>query len=395
MQVSKILLVARNPQYLRFAIKHKLRSLAWGNVDYYLGKGFSLSPITLSINLTQRCNLNCRMCLQYKRGNVQTDQMLLRYPKEEEMDWPVLKNLLDQAADTHCMVYLTGGEPFLHPEIVRIARYGKEKKIYMSIVTNGLRLSSHVEELVEIGVDNITVSIHGPEPVHDQIVGKPGAFRLATKGISGLIETRRHWRKTKPFVKINHVILPENIDKMPDMVTIAEQLGVDTLRFQHPIFEDPGIVQAQLDMVTQALGADNLSHLFDSYRDRGEYYFLSVTSERINKLRETIAEIGSRGNRPQVVFSPHIRQKDLHAYYLDLKHPFYNRCFRPWETVIVKPNGDVEACFHFCIGNVKKERLLDLWNGAKIRKFRNALKRVELFPSCVRCCYRNYYRQLS
>lgn len=395
MQLNKILLVARNPQYLRFAVKHKIRSFAWSNVDYYLGNGLSFSPVTLSLNLTQRCNLDCRMCLQYKKGNVQTDQVRLRYPREQEMDWPVLKSLIDQAADMHCMVYLTGGEPFLHPEIIKVAHYAKQKKIYLSIVTNGLSLNRHVEDLVKIGVDNITVSVHGPEVVHDQVVGQSGAFRIATNGIRNLIEARDRWRKTRPFIKINHVILPENIDKMPEMVAICRKLGVDTLRFQHPIFEDPQIVQDNLRVVARVLGHDNLSPHFQSYRDRGEYFFLSIRSEQIDRLQEIIADIDSKRHRTRVALSPHIRQKDLRAYYLDLKHPFYNRCFWPWDTLMVKPNGDVEACFHYRIGNVKKEHLLDLWNAAKMRKFRNALKQVGLFPSCARCCYRNYYTQLA
>ncbi len=393
MQLNKILLVAKNPGYLRFALKHKIRSFAWGNVDYYLGNGFSLSPITLSINLTQRCELNCRMCLQYKKANTQTNQMLLRYPREEEMDWPVLKRVIDQAPGIHCLVYLTGGEPFLHPEIIKVAHYAKQKKIYLSIVTNGHSLNTHCQDLVKIGVDNITVSLHGPEAVHDQIVGQSGAFRTATNGIRDLIELRDRWRKTRPLIKINHVILPENIDKMPEMVALSNKLGVDTLRFQHPIFEDPQIVQDNIKVVPQVLGYDNLSPHFTSYRDRGEYFFLPITPGQIDQLQEIIAEIDNKKHMTRVVFSPHIRQKDLHAYYLDLKHPFYNRCFWPWDTLTVKPNGDVEACFHYRIGNVKKARLVDLWNAAKMQRFRNALKKVGLFPSCIRCCYRNYYSE--
>jgi MoaA/NifB/PqqE/SkfB family radical SAM enzyme len=395
MQAKKIYAVAKNPRYLKFAIKHKLRSFAWGNLDYYLANGFSFLPITLSLNLTQRCNLDCRMCLQYKKGNIQTDKSVLRYPPEKEMDWPVLKDLVDQAGQMNCMIYLTGGEPFLHPQILKLAQYAKQTNLYLSIVTNGLELVKHAEELVGIGVDNITVSLHGPEQVHDDIAGQKGVFQTATTGLAKLIQERERRQKKLPAVKINHVILNENIDTMPEMVVVARQLSVDAIRFQHPIFESPQVVDAQRDAVSRVLGCQNLSPLFDSYRDRGEYYFLKTEPHQIEKLSKNIAELRSNHVSPQVLFSPDIHPKDLYGYYQDLNHPFYQRCYWPWDTLSVKPNGDVEVCFHYRLGNVKEEALQDLWRGPKMQNFRRALKNQKLFPSCVRCCYRNYYRRLS
>ena len=48
----------------------------------------------------------------------------------------------------------------------------------IQIQTNGRRLADpdYLRRLIDAGVNEFFVSLHGPEPVHDEITGRPGAF---------------------------------------------------------------------------------------------------------------------------------------------------------------------------------------------------------------------------
>ena len=63
-------------------------------------------------------------------------------------------------------VVLTGGEPTLHPELPRIARYAKDAGLHVRMITNGWRLAeeSFAEELAEAGVELVHVSIYSVRP---------------------------------------------------------------------------------------------------------------------------------------------------------------------------------------------------------------------------------------
>jgi MoaA/NifB/PqqE/SkfB family radical SAM enzyme len=150
-------------------------------------------PKTISFTITNACNLRCRMCGQwseegYIRSVKANQNNLLRLS-----DW---KRLTDEIADHQISsVILRGGETFLYPNIIELMEYIGSKGIFMSIDTNGTLLKKYASDIVRLGNIHITISVDGPEDIHDEVRGMKGCFKKAKEGIEHLIEVEKDSEK--------------------------------------------------------------------------------------------------------------------------------------------------------------------------------------------------------
>ncbi|WP_192814699.1 radical SAM protein, partial [Treponema pedis] len=86
-------------------------------------------PLQVGLNVTNKCNLKCVHCSKKNKN-------------EDMLNW---KEIIDICKNKEVLnIYLTGGEPFLHNDILEIIKYIKEKKITLSILTNGILLTEHI-----------------------------------------------------------------------------------------------------------------------------------------------------------------------------------------------------------------------------------------------------------
>lgn len=64
-------------------------------------------------------------------------------------------------------------------------------------------------------------------------------------------------------------------------------------------------------------------------------------------------------------------------------------CRVPWQQAQFMANGDMiimTRCFHKVMGNIQENSFEELWNGQKMKSFREELHKVKMFPACTRCC---------
>jgi len=117
---------------------------------------------------------------------------------------------------------LTGGEPFLHPDIFRIVKLSKEMGFRIHIPTNGKLLNENtIRKIKSTGVDLLTVSLdHFEEFVHDKIRNSPGSFKMALKGIEKC-------KKAGINVVVTTVINKFNVHRIEEHVKfVTEKLDV-------------------------------------------------------------------------------------------------------------------------------------------------------------------------
>ncbi len=73
----------------------------------------------------------------------------------------------------------------------------------------------------------------------------------------------------------------------------------------------------------------------------------------------------------------------------DLKDkPFKSLCYAPDLQLSFSPNGDAAACCisrSYVLGNVRTERLDEIWHGKRLRQFRAMLHEYVFAPGCERC----------
>lgn len=117
--------------------------------------------VTIEPNTT--CNIRCAYCYAIEEAAIKTLSQV-----EDEIDLALTKRNLDA-------ISLLGGEPTLHPDIVRIVKYVKSKGLVCQVLTNGVRFvrdgdTDLLDALVAAGVDRFLVHIdHGQKHVHGDI----------------------------------------------------------------------------------------------------------------------------------------------------------------------------------------------------------------------------------
>ncbi|GAF94492.1 unnamed protein product, partial [marine sediment metagenome] len=154
--------------------------------------------------------------------------------RRPELAQELANKVIDEVSFARPNFYFTGGEPLVYKHIVSLVGNASKKGCACEINTNGLLLSKFAADLVDAGLSVLTVSILGPSQVHDGIVGVPQAFDRVIEGIEAILQAKARRRSLKPVIRINSAIIPENYEKLQDIVQIAEYLRADKLTFIHP-----------------------------------------------------------------------------------------------------------------------------------------------------------------
>lgn len=183
------------------------------------------------------CNNRCVFCAQGEKRDA-----CARVPVEV-----IAERLLEVRKHTRGLV-LTGGEPTLHKDILRIvtmaARLGFNP---IQIQTNGRLLSypARVDALLAAGATEFSPSLHGSTAViHDGLTRADGSFDESIGGIRQLTERGL-------VVVTNSVVAKQNVDDLPALVGLLASLGVRLaqLAFVHPV----GTAQLLFDEVVPRL----------------------------------------------------------------------------------------------------------------------------------------------
>jgi MoaA/NifB/PqqE/SkfB family radical SAM enzyme len=172
-------------------------------------------PLVSELFLTENCNLRCISCncwLENTKGELTTDE------------W---KGVLRQLAGLRILkANFTGGEPLIRPDAIELMAYAHELGIrHMHLNTNGIRLTpGTLENVLAAGVRSFNISVDGPNSLlHDRIRGRLGAFETTTAHLRQLISRRE---RLNLKVRMNFTVMRENIESLPDIALLAQELGV-------------------------------------------------------------------------------------------------------------------------------------------------------------------------
>ena len=309
----------------------------------------------LILNVHENCNCRCLMCDIWKR------------PAGSELD---LKNLSRYRDSLRTLgvrqVVLTGGEPLLHSHFDELCALLKESGVRITLLTTGLLLAKRAESVVK-WVDEIIISLDGPESVHNSIRRVRRGFDLIRIGIA----TIRTDRPDMP-IQARSTVQRANFLFLRDTVTASKQLGFDSISFlaidvsSHAFNRElvwPGERQNEIALTRTETAAleDEIELLIEQFRDEIVRRYIV---ERPDKLRR----IARR-------FREHLRELPPEA-------PV---CNAPWISAVVEVDGSVRPCFfHPRIGSVGTKTLEEAINSTEARRFRQALD-VARDQTCQRC----------
>jgi MoaA/NifB/PqqE/SkfB family radical SAM enzyme/glycosyltransferase involved in cell wall biosynthesis len=215
-------------------------------------------PLTMLLLINRGCNLRCSFC------DLWADP--------EHMDVPGrLIPLLDQAVaiGTKTLV-ITGGEPFMHPDLFVAVAAAKARGMSVNITTNGTLIDKRFDELVASGVDSLSFSIDGLGPTHDELRGQIGAFKRTMKGLKRV-------RQTLPemAVSIYCVVTAKNVGELTDVFALAQSHGA---QFDFwPVNDAPDLyLKTPKDRATWASAVAEIAQQDLSVAARAEYYGLAT-----------------------------------------------------------------------------------------------------------------------
>lgn len=184
-------------------------------------------PIHLDVETTNNCNLRCIMCGR-------------NWMKERlgYMDWELFTKIIDEGAKYHLSSIKLNyrGEPLLHPKVVEMVKYAKEKGILeVQFNTNGCLLSEKLaKELIEAGLDRMIFSFDAAERETYNKIRRGSDYDKVLANIKKLVEVRNQIGKKKPLVRVQMVKMPENKDQIEDFIKmwqpIANRMAVSTHR---------------------------------------------------------------------------------------------------------------------------------------------------------------------
>lgn len=177
---------------------------------------------TYYMYITGGCNLACRHCW--------ISPTFLQKDREAEsvsLPFELFETAVREAEPlglTHIKV--TGGEPFVHPEILRMLRFAAERELGVTIETNGTLITEEVAEVLarESSVSAISVSLDGAvASSHEYIRGVPGSFQAAQTGIRNLVA-----RGYRPQVIMS--LFEGNVDEIEPLARWASGVGCSSLK---------------------------------------------------------------------------------------------------------------------------------------------------------------------
>lgn len=290
-------------------------------VEAHLPPRTPSKPLTLLLLINRGCNLRCVFCdLWSDHRNMPVDERVV----------PLFDEAL--AIGTRTLV-LTGGEPFLHPDLFRAVRAAKARGMGVNITTNGTLLDRRWEEVVTSGVDSLSFSVDGLETTHDRLRGRKGA-----------------WQRT--MAAMERVIAHGGIG-----VSVYFTVTRDNVRELVEVYEQVRALGARFD--------------FWPVNDAPDLYLR--TEDDARAWREAVAHIAARETDVAERVGYYLRGLDYHAGRMG---PV--RCLGFVDQYGVRFDGALLPCCVWggdglVVGNVFERPLRELWHAPEVQRFREQM----------------------
>lgn len=301
----------------------------------------------IQFELSSRCNERCIHCY------------IPNEKKNNGFDMPTqkVKSIIDEFAEMGGIhVTLSGGEAFLHKDIIEIVKYCRQKDLKISILSNLISLKDEqIVDLKNANISLIQVSLYSMDPaIHDFITTVQGSFEKTISAIEKLVANDVPVQISCPIMKANR----KGYDKV---LEYAKSLKI----------------KAQTDFIMMAradLATDNLANRL-SLKETEEL-LSDLISQDTNYKENTLQQLPISD---QIKFN-------LERF---KRQPV---CGVGYDNCCITANGDVYPCAgwqNFVLGNVYKQSLKEIWeNSPRIKELRKITQAS--FPQCLECDARDY-----
>jgi Fe-coproporphyrin III synthase len=240
-------------------------------------------------NVTQRCNLKCVHCYAHAKDNDLERKLTVREGK----------HLIDDLAEFGVPVILfSGGEPLVRKDLPELASYAVKKGIRAVISTNGTLITRRIaQNLKDIGLSYVGISLDGMEAINDRFRGVQGAFASALKGIENC-------KNAGIRVGLRFTINKQNAHQIPEIFKLLEDMDIPRVCFYHLVYAGRGSELVKEDLSHEEtrkavdLIMDLTRQLFDRHHPKevltvdnhadGPYLYMRLLRENPRRAREVL-----------------------------------------------------------------------------------------------------------
>lgn len=348
-----------------------------GSVDFY--------PRYIQVEQTNRCNAECIMCNHFYLEN--------RGCMDLSED---VTERLEQLLPYCSTVMLNGdGEPFLSRSVLKnIERYVKYG-IEIGTNTNLTVVPEKVWRYLAFHFQFLNISCDGATKDTYELIRRNLSYDVFTSNLKRL-------QKEAPDLKKNFdcVVMKQNIQELPDIVRLAAEHGISSVRFQrlgvNPLIgNDADRAEYYYETVNEKLEeAFELGRLYGVHVTYPVYQKLNTTDQsQIPGITELRTEVATRKqycrryahlSLENDYFSERVEQKDLQQSHWNSG----KSCQWAIERCYIDLKGNITTCcFNMkkYMGNILEQSFDEIWNGEAYRTFRKMMGEKKLPGFCRSC----------
>jgi radical SAM protein with 4Fe4S-binding SPASM domain len=171
-------------------------------------------PMTASLELTERCNLNCAHCYINRPPGDREAQM-------RELTTSQWQNLLDDMAQAGVLgLVLTGGETLLRDDFRKIYAHAKQRGMIINLFTNGTLIDPGLADFLrDLTPSMMEITVYGRTPqTYEAVTRVAGSYERCLRGIDLLLA------RGIPLA-LKTMVMTINAHELWDLKAWAEGLG--------------------------------------------------------------------------------------------------------------------------------------------------------------------------
>lgn len=310
-------------------------------------------PLSATLNVTAECNSLCIYCAYG------ADEP----PFAEQPTTEVLIDRIEQLANLGVrQLTISGGEPWLRDDLVRLVATGRAHDMDVTAITNGTPVTKRkLKAVYDAGLSNLVVSCDSFDPeLYQMIRGIPIAGVLR---VLEMFRTARASGQPTPTLTVNAVITRLNMHQLTSLVENLAPYLTQT---------DAFTVQAYTPHTGATWQTDHLMMRPDDVRP---------LRTALIEMRDRAAELGIPLATPRPML------ERIVSFMGGGELGFGYTCTTGYKSVFLREDGAVLACWNLPpVGDLKRDSLAAVWCSGGYQRMRGRMERLEC-RRCVLVCH--------
>lgn len=311
---------------------------------------YEYTPEAIDFLITTRCNLDCPHCY---RNSTSTDK-LNKIPTKR------IFALLDEMEQLRIhTLKITGGEPFLVPELYDILSYASTKRIQVVVLTNAtLPLKEKWNKIITSPNIALGVSLDGATALTHDIIRGQGSFDKTMNNL-------KIFSDLGVYFGLTFTVNTKNYNDLEQVILLAIKLKAKKLFVNF------------VDEIGRAVSSEGLFY--------GDTFNVSEIQDKVKLYADRFKD------------KIRIKVTDNHGLTFEEKMPMTEEqknliiCSAGHSSFTIDSKLTVFPCMYgtggkkeYPVGSLMENSIIDIWNSNKFNPFRGGLTINDL-PKCSKC----------